>query len=83
MKEMRRGHFDLSKVGDSAWRVSDVRTPEDDPARVVAFIECHDRDVEVLWIRGSVAGPQTFRDLDQALDAVEGPATLPEVVHIE
>ncbi len=70
MRENSHRHFDLAKVGDRAWRVSDALIAEEHPSRVVAFIECHDEQVEVVWVRGSTSGPRVFPALDQALNAV-------------
>ena len=58
-------------MGDASWRVSDASVPEEDSGHVVAFVEAHEEDVEVVWLRGAVAAPGRFRDLDSALDAID------------
>ena len=66
-------------MGDASWRVSDASVPEEDSLHVVAFVEAHEEDVEVVWLRGAVAAPGRFRDLDSALDAIDDVLTTGEV----
>lgn len=57
-------------AGDSGWRVTDDRTGADDPRHVVAFIRDRGSDVEVLWIRGTIAAPGRFPTIGDALHAI-------------
>ncbi|WP_314506826.1 hypothetical protein [uncultured Microbacterium sp.] len=74
-----RGHLEATSVGEEAWRVSDVSVPEEDARHVVAFIEEHEDDVEVVWLRGAISAPGRFGDLDAALDAIDDVLTIGEV----
>jgi hypothetical protein len=74
-----RGHLEATSVGDAAWRVSDVSVPEEDARHVVAFVEGHEEDVEVVWLRGAISAPGRFDDLDTALDAIDDVLTIGEV----
>ena len=65
------GHFEVKVVTDGAWRVSDLRVPEEDASHVVAFIESRAERLEVVWLRGSIAVPALFDSLDSALDAID------------
>jgi hypothetical protein len=73
-----RGHLEATSVGDAAWRVSDAAVPEEDARHVVAFVEAHEEDVEVVWLRGAVSAPGRFDDLDTALDAIDDVLTMGE-----
>lgn len=64
-------HLALTKAGEGAWRVCDTRVPETRAAHIVASIEAHEKDVEVLWVRGAVDAPGHFHDLQTALMAIE------------
>lgn len=66
-----RGHLELTVTTEGAWRVSDMRVPEDDALHVVAFLESRDERVEVVWLRGSVEGPALFESLQTAIDAID------------
>ena len=76
-----RGHLEATSVGDAAWRVSDAAVPEEDARHVVAFVEAHDQDVEVVWLRGAISAPGRFDDLDTALDAIDEVLTMGEARH--
>ena len=65
------GHFDVTVVSQGAWRVGDLRVPDEDPLHVVAFIESRDERFEVVWLRGSAAVTDLFDSLDSALDAID------------
>ena len=65
------GHFEVTAVTDGAWRVGDLRVPEEDPQHVVAFVESRDESLEVVWLRGSTTVADHFDDLDSALDAID------------
>ena len=57
-------------MGDAAWRVSDSSVPDEDVRHVVAFVEAHEADVEVVWLRGTTS-PGHFENLDSALEAID------------
>jgi len=78
-RQTDHGHLETTSVGDASWRVSDASVPEEDSLHVVAFVEAHEEDVEVVWLRGAVAAPGRFRDLDSALDAIDDVITTGEV----
>jgi hypothetical protein len=73
-----RGHLEATTVGEAAWRVSDAAVPEEDARHVVAFVEAHEDDVEVVWLRGAISAPGRFEDLDTALDAIDDVLTMGE-----
>jgi hypothetical protein len=73
------GHLETTLVGDSSWRVSDASIPEEDSLHVVAFVEAHEHDVEIVWLRGAITAPGRFHDLDSALDAIDDVITTGEV----
>ena len=68
---IRSDHLELIDAGEHAWRVSDTRVPADSPSYIVASIDVHDRDYEVLWIRGAIAAPGSFHTLAGALHAID------------
>ena len=65
------GHFEVTVVSEGAWRVGDLRVPDEDPLHVVAFIESRDERFEVVWLRGSSAVKDLFDSLNSALDAID------------
>ena len=73
------GHLELTPLGESGWRVCDASVPDDATSHVVAFIEEHEQDVEVVWLRGATAPPGQFDTLDSALDAIDDVVTTGEV----
>lgn len=64
-------HLALTEAGEGAWRVCDTRVPEAGASHIVASIEAHDADVEVLWVRGAIDAPGHFNDLQTALIAID------------
>jgi hypothetical protein len=76
------GHFEVTVVGEGAWRVGDLRVPEEDPLHVVAFIESREETLEVVWLRGSSAVTDRFDNLDGALDAIDDILTTGEVRNV-
>jgi hypothetical protein len=64
------GHLELTALGPASWRVSDLNVPANEATHVVAFVEGHDADVEVVWLRGCIDAPGRFEDLDSALDSI-------------
>jgi hypothetical protein len=76
------GHFEVTAVTDRAWRVGDLRVPEEDPLHVVAFIESRDERLEVVWLRGSSALTDRFDSLDSALDAIDDILTTGEMRNV-
>ncbi len=64
------GDLDLTPAGPTSWRVSDRSVPESDAAHVIAFLDGHEADVEVVWLRGHVDALGPFEDLDSALDSI-------------
>jgi hypothetical protein len=73
------GRLELIPLGDSGYRVCDASVPDEHAAHVVAFIEKHPQDVEVVWLRGAVAAPGQFESMDCALDAIDDVITTGEV----
>lgn len=71
MLEDDRWPLELTEVSTGAWRVSDLRVPPDGALHIVASIEAHAQDFEVLWIRGAVVAPGLFGSLSSALQAVD------------
>src|SRR6478672_11899934 len=65
------GHFDVTVVTEGAWRVGDLRVPEEDAQHVVAFVESRDESLDVVWLRGSTVVADHFDNLDSALDAID------------
>ena len=76
------GHFEVTAVTEGAWRVGDLRVPEEDPLHVVAFVESRDERLEVVWLRGSSAVTDLFDSLDSALDAIDDILTTGEVRNV-
>lgn len=65
--------LDLLWVGDGAWVACDTRLDQNDPRRVIAYLECKDHQVYVLWVRI----PQEvtcYATLREALQAVTSAA---------
>jgi hypothetical protein len=77
--ESDHGHLEATAVGDAAWRVSDASVPDEDVHHVVAFVEAHEEDVEVVWLRGATSAPGRFENLDMALEAIDDVVTTGEV----
>jgi hypothetical protein len=77
----QRGHgrLEMVPVGDSGYRVCDASVPDEDASHVVAFIEKHPQDVEVVWLRGAPTAPGQFDSIDTALDAIDDVMTTGEV----
>lgn len=61
---------DLQWVGDGAWVATDPACAANDPNRTIAYLECKDSGVSVLWVSGAT-GMCTFPSLREALDAIE------------
>ena len=76
------GHFEVTVVTEGAWRVGDLRVPEEDAHHVVAFVESRDESLDVVWLRGSTAVPDHFDNLDSALDAIDDILTTGEVRNV-
>ena len=60
---------ELLWVGSGAWVACDPAAEKDDPRRVVAYLECKDERVYLLWVTGS-AGVCEFDSIRAALDAI-------------
>lgn len=60
---------DLQWVGDGAWVASDPDADVNDPRRVIAYLECKDSRVYVLWVNGAT-GVCEFESLREALAAI-------------
>lgn len=56
-------------VGESGWVACDTAVPENDPRRVIAYLECKNRRVEVLWVRDR-HGVSGYETLAEAMHAV-------------
>jgi hypothetical protein len=67
--ERRDRQPDLQWVGDGAWVASDPSADQNDPHRIIAYLECKDSRVYVLWVTGST-GVREFDSLRDALDAI-------------
>ena len=78
-ERIARGHLEVTAASDSSWRVSDATVPDEDALHVIAFIEAHEEDVEVVWLRGAICAPGRFENLDSALDAIDDFITRGEV----
>ena len=65
------GDLEITEVTEGAWRVSDLRVPDDDALHVVAFLESRDDSFEIVWLRGSIAVPPRFDSIEGALDAID------------
>jgi hypothetical protein len=72
------GHLEVTAVAEGAWRVSDLRVPDDDASHVVAFIEVRDERLEVVWLRGSATALDLFDSLGSALDTIDDVLTTGE-----
>ena len=68
VSEIRR-RPELVGVGSGGWVACDPDAAADDPHRVVAYLECKDEIVYVLWVAGST-GVREFDSLPAALDAI-------------
>lgn len=60
---------ELIWLGSGGWVASDTSLPENDPRRVVAYLQCRDQHVDVTWVRGN-RGDERFDSLREALEAV-------------
>jgi hypothetical protein len=60
---------DLQWVGEGAWVASDPDADANDPHRVIAYLECKDSRVYVLWVSGT-SGVCEFESLRDALEAI-------------
>ncbi|WP_194395757.1 hypothetical protein [Microbacterium atlanticum] len=60
---------ELVSVGSGAWVACDPAAGPDDPRRAVAYLECKDERVYLLWVRDS-AGVCEFASIRAALDAI-------------
>lgn len=61
---------ELLWVGDGAWVACDPRLDASDPRRVIAYVECRDHAVHVVWVRER-RRPTRCRTLREALAVVE------------
>ncbi|MCH6231923.1 hypothetical protein MK786_14320 [Microbacterium sp. CFH 31415] len=60
---------DLVWVGNGGWVACDSLAGHSDPHRVVAYLECKDQIVYVLWVHGR-AGVDEYPSLREALAAI-------------
>lgn len=60
---------ELLWVGSGAWVACDPAREADDPQRVIAYLECKEERVYLLWVRGS-AGVCEFGSIRDALDRI-------------
>jgi len=60
---------DLQWVGDGAWVASDPASDVNDPHRVIAYLECKDSRVYVLWVSGAT-GVCEYDSLRDAIAAI-------------
>jgi hypothetical protein len=75
--ETGTGQVDLLWVGDGAWCACDTSLEENDPRRVIAFVECKDHHVDVVWVREQ-RPPGRFDTLRDAVRAIEASGFLGE-----
>ncbi|MCR2763111.1 hypothetical protein NQ152_06250 [Microbacterium sp. zg.B48] len=69
----RKSSPELVWIGDGAWVARDTRLAENDPHRVVAYLECKDHRVYVLWVRGR-RDVSCFNSLREALTEIAASA---------
>lgn len=60
-------HPELVWVGSGAWVACDPAAAEHDPQRIVAYLECKDSRVYLLWVRN----PDGVHEFDSVRAAVE------------
>jgi hypothetical protein len=60
---------ELTWVGSGAWVACDPDADPNDPRRMVAYLECKDERVYLLWVTGS-SGVCEFDSIRAALDAI-------------
>lgn len=64
---------ELIWVGDGAWIACDTTMPDTDPHRVIAYLECKNSQVSVLWVRDR-RETGLYDTLREALDEVSARA---------
>lgn len=62
-------HPDLVWVGSGAWVACDPAAVENDPHRVIAYLESKDNRVYLLWVRDP-EGVHEFGSIRAALEAI-------------
>lgn len=62
---------ELIWMGSGGWVAYDTSLPENDPRRVLAYLECKHNHVDVTWVRESRTD-ERFDTLREALEAVRG-----------
>jgi hypothetical protein len=62
---------ELLWVGSGGWVACDPGADANDPHRVIAYLECKDERVYVLWVSGST-GVCEFGSIRDAIDAISG-----------
>lgn len=62
---------ELIWMGSAAWVAYDTSLPENDPRRVLAYLECREQRVDVTWVREQ-RRDERFDSLREALAAVRG-----------
>jgi hypothetical protein len=70
MAEPAPARIELTRVGEGCWRLCDPALHESDPRRLVAFVECAEDHVTVLWLRDTHADTR-FDTLEDALAAAD------------
>ncbi len=68
---------ELLWVGSGAWVACDPAVDTSDPRRVLAYLECKDGRVYLLWVSGS-AGVCEFDSLRDALDQISERLSIPQ-----
>jgi hypothetical protein len=66
-----RGNPELIWMGSGGWVAYDTSLRENDPRRVLAYLQCRDQRVDVTWVRGN-RGEERFDSVRAALEAVRG-----------
>jgi len=60
--------WEVIPLGHGAWRISDGSRKQNDPGRLVAYVDRNDTGtLEVLWLRSPCPTRSRYRDLDELL----------------
>jgi hypothetical protein len=72
--DSRHVRAELLWVGQGAWCACDSDVSPDDPQRVIAFVECRNKHVDVVWVRDR-RPPDRFETLREAVRAIDNAVT--------
>ncbi|MCS3843777.1 hypothetical protein [Microbacterium sp. AK031] len=60
--------WEVIPLGHGAWRISDGSRKQNDPGRLVAYVDRNDMGtLEVLWLRSPCPTRSRYRDIDELL----------------